>query len=141
MESGSGAHQPHIQWVAGGPLPGVKRGRGVTLTTHCHLASRPKSKAALHLPQAPPWGVPETALFNRSIMTPALCGAQIELLSTFPDGIMIQGLVHSIKCTFHTDLHLLFEVFLDMVNFGNVQGKKFVLVCSAIFFRKNRFLY
>jgi hypothetical protein len=30
-----GPIQPPVQWV-----PGVKRGRGVTLTTHLHLAPR-----------------------------------------------------------------------------------------------------
>jgi hypothetical protein len=29
-----GPTQPPVQWVRGGPLPGVKRGWGVTLTTH-----------------------------------------------------------------------------------------------------------
>jgi hypothetical protein len=32
--------QPPIQWVLGGPFLGVKRGRGVTLTTHPHLVPR-----------------------------------------------------------------------------------------------------
>jgi hypothetical protein len=32
--------QPTIQWVPGVLSPGVKRGRGVTLTTHSHLVPR-----------------------------------------------------------------------------------------------------
>jgi hypothetical protein len=32
--------QPPIQWVPGALSPGVKRGRGVTLTTHPHLVPR-----------------------------------------------------------------------------------------------------
>jgi hypothetical protein len=35
-----GPTEPPIQWVPGVLSPGVKRGRGVTLTTHPHLASR-----------------------------------------------------------------------------------------------------
>jgi hypothetical protein len=31
---------PPLQWVPGVLSPGVKRGRGVTLTTHIHLVSR-----------------------------------------------------------------------------------------------------
>jgi hypothetical protein len=34
VQTSSGSIQPPIQWVAGGPFPGVKRGRGVTLTTY-----------------------------------------------------------------------------------------------------------
>jgi hypothetical protein len=33
--------QPPVQWVPGVLSPGVKRGRGVTLTTHPHLVPRP----------------------------------------------------------------------------------------------------
>jgi hypothetical protein len=35
-----GPTQPPVQWVAGVFSPGVKRGRGVTLTTHPHLVPR-----------------------------------------------------------------------------------------------------
>jgi hypothetical protein len=35
-----GPTQPSIQWVPGVLSPGVKRGRGVTLTTHPHLVPR-----------------------------------------------------------------------------------------------------
>jgi hypothetical protein len=49
-----GPTQPPIQWVQGVLSPGVKRGRGVTLTTHPHLVPR-----ELHLlsPHVPPWHV------------------------------------------------------------------------------------
>jgi hypothetical protein len=44
VQTGSGTHpaQPPIQWVPGVLSPGVKRGRGVTLTTqpHPHLVPR-----------------------------------------------------------------------------------------------------
>jgi hypothetical protein len=40
VQTGSGAHQPPVQWVPGVLSPGVKRGRGVTLTTHPHLVPR-----------------------------------------------------------------------------------------------------
>jgi hypothetical protein len=43
----------------GGPFPGAKRGRGVTLTTHPHLV--PRSRMSRNYisspPQAPPWRV------------------------------------------------------------------------------------
>jgi hypothetical protein len=35
-----GPTQPPIQWVPGVLSPGVKRGRGVRLTTHTHLVPR-----------------------------------------------------------------------------------------------------
>jgi hypothetical protein len=35
-----GPTQPNVQWVPGVLSPGVKRGRGVTLTTYPHLVSR-----------------------------------------------------------------------------------------------------
>jgi hypothetical protein len=35
-----GPTQPPVQWVPGVLSPGVKRGRGVMLTTHPHLVSR-----------------------------------------------------------------------------------------------------
>jgi hypothetical protein len=35
-----GPTQPPVQWVPGALSPGVKRGRGVTLTTHPHLVPR-----------------------------------------------------------------------------------------------------
>jgi hypothetical protein len=35
-----GPTQPPVQWVPGVVSPGVKRGRGVTLTTHPHLVPR-----------------------------------------------------------------------------------------------------
>jgi hypothetical protein len=40
----------------GGPSPGVKRGRGVTLTTHPHLVSRSiMSRSYMSFPLAPAW--------------------------------------------------------------------------------------
>jgi hypothetical protein len=35
-----GSTQPPVQWVPGVLSPGLKRGRGVTLTTHTHLVPR-----------------------------------------------------------------------------------------------------
>jgi hypothetical protein len=40
VQTGSGATQPPVQWVPGVLSPGVKRGRGVMLTTHAHLVPR-----------------------------------------------------------------------------------------------------
>jgi hypothetical protein len=39
IQTGSGPTQPPIQWVPGVLSQGVKRGRGVTLTTHPHLVA------------------------------------------------------------------------------------------------------
>jgi hypothetical protein len=40
VQTGSGAHQTPVPWVTEVLSPGVKRGRGVTLTTHPHLVPR-----------------------------------------------------------------------------------------------------
>jgi hypothetical protein len=40
VQTGSGAHPVSCTMGTGGPFPGVKRGRGVTLTTHPHLVPR-----------------------------------------------------------------------------------------------------
>jgi hypothetical protein len=39
-----GPTQPPVQWVPGILSPGVKRGRGVTLTTHPHLVPKSRMK-------------------------------------------------------------------------------------------------
>jgi hypothetical protein len=40
VQTGSGAHPASCTKGTGGPFPGVKRGRGVMLTTHPHLVPR-----------------------------------------------------------------------------------------------------
>jgi hypothetical protein len=40
LQTGSGAHPASCTMSTGGSSPGVKRGRGVTLTTHPHLVPR-----------------------------------------------------------------------------------------------------
>jgi hypothetical protein len=40
VQTGSGAHPASCIMGTGGPFPGAKRGRGVTLTTHPHLVPR-----------------------------------------------------------------------------------------------------
>jgi hypothetical protein len=51
--------QPPIQWVPEVLSPGVKRGRGVTLTTHPYLVPRLRMSRSYTSspPQAPPWRV------------------------------------------------------------------------------------
>jgi hypothetical protein len=44
--------QPPVQWVQGVLSPGLKRGRGVTLTTHLHLV--PKLKMSRSYISSPP---------------------------------------------------------------------------------------
>jgi hypothetical protein len=40
VQTGSGAHPASCTMGTGGPFPGAKRGRGVTLTTHPHVVPR-----------------------------------------------------------------------------------------------------
>jgi hypothetical protein len=40
VQTGSGAHPASCTMGTGGPFPGVKRGRGVMLTTHPNLVPR-----------------------------------------------------------------------------------------------------
>jgi hypothetical protein len=62
-----GPTQPPVQRVPGGPFPGVKRGRGVTLTTHPHLVQRSRmSRSYILFPQAPPLRV-AGLLFSDSV--------------------------------------------------------------------------
>jgi hypothetical protein len=57
VQTGSGAHPASCTVGTEGPFPEVKRGRGVTLTTHSYLVSR-MSRSYIHFsPQAPPWRV------------------------------------------------------------------------------------
>jgi hypothetical protein len=56
----SGAHPASFTMGTGGPFAGVKRGRGVTLTTHPHLVPRSRisrSYTSSPPPQATPWRV------------------------------------------------------------------------------------
>jgi hypothetical protein len=43
-QTGSEAHLASCPVGTGGPFPGVKRGRGVTLTIHPHLVSRSRTR-------------------------------------------------------------------------------------------------
>jgi hypothetical protein len=53
-----------IQWVPGTLFPGVKRGRGVTLTTHSHLVSRSRMRSFLS-PLASAWRVKGQLLYHK----------------------------------------------------------------------------
>jgi hypothetical protein len=58
VQTGSGAHPASYPMGTGVLSPGVKRGRGVTLTTHPHLVPRlSMSRSYTSSPQAPPWRV------------------------------------------------------------------------------------
>jgi hypothetical protein len=52
VQTGSGAHLAYCTIGTGGPFPGAKRGRGVTLTTHPHLV--PRSKMSRSYTSSPP---------------------------------------------------------------------------------------
>jgi hypothetical protein len=49
--------QPPVQWVPAILSPGVKCGRGVTLTSHPHLVSRTSRSYTSSPSQAPSWRV------------------------------------------------------------------------------------
>jgi hypothetical protein len=49
-----GPTQPPVQWVPGVLSPGVKRGRGVTLTSHPHLVLRSRMSRSYILSPLPP---------------------------------------------------------------------------------------
>jgi hypothetical protein len=62
VQTGSGAHPdsyPMGQWVPGVLHPGVKRGPGVTLTTHPHVVPRLRMSRSYTSPppHVPPWRV------------------------------------------------------------------------------------
>jgi hypothetical protein len=52
VQTGSGAHPSSCTMGTGGPFLGVKRGRGVTLTTHPHLV--PRSRTSRSYTTLPP---------------------------------------------------------------------------------------
>jgi hypothetical protein len=52
VQTGSGAHPASCTMGTGGPFPGAKLGRGVTLTTHPHLV--PRSRMSRSYTSSPP---------------------------------------------------------------------------------------
>jgi hypothetical protein len=52
VQTGSGAHPASCTMDTGGPSPGVKRGRGVTLTIYLHLV--PRSRMSRSYTSSPP---------------------------------------------------------------------------------------
>jgi hypothetical protein len=56
---GLGSTQPPVQWIPGVLSPGLKRGRGVTLTTHPPSSAEVENEKELYLlsTQAPSWRV------------------------------------------------------------------------------------
>jgi hypothetical protein len=52
VQTGSGAHPASCTMGTGGPFPGAKRGRGVTVTTHPHLV--PRSRISWSYTSSPP---------------------------------------------------------------------------------------
>jgi hypothetical protein len=52
VQTGSGAHPASCTMSTGGPFPGAKRGRGVTLTTHPHPV--PRSRMSRNYISSPP---------------------------------------------------------------------------------------
>jgi hypothetical protein len=103
--------QPPVQWVPGVLSPGVKRGRGVTLTTLPHLVPRSRmNRSYTPLPSSTFVACSETALalgisFNRHGMHPvAILCAVLNIESLPPEGHLLRlslsytatalGLVH-----------------------------------------------
>jgi hypothetical protein len=74
-----GPTQPPVQWVPGVLSPGVKRCRGVTLTTHPHLVPRSRmSKSCTYSPLKRLHGVCGTALALNDFQSIRLSHASIE---------------------------------------------------------------
>jgi hypothetical protein len=57
VRTSSEAHPAFCTMDTGGPFPGAKRGRSVTLSTHPHLVQRSRMSRSYSSspPQAPPW--------------------------------------------------------------------------------------
>jgi hypothetical protein len=101
-------------------MGGLKRGRGVTLTTHPHLVAKVKNEQEVYLfsPQAPPWRVAGLFLKVVSNETNAIHKRQV-----FQDGL--QGPVQS----FYTNTTWLHNYSL---NRGLAAGKNSVFKCNDI---------
>jgi hypothetical protein len=67
-----GPTQPPVHWVH--PFPGAKRGRGMTLTTHRHVASRSGISRSYTSfpPQVPSWRVAGQLCFFMYLQPPPL---------------------------------------------------------------------
>jgi hypothetical protein len=59
VQTGSGAHPASYLMVIKGPFPGVKHGRGVTLTTHSQLVPKPRMSRSSTF-----WGVIGWLIYN-----------------------------------------------------------------------------
>jgi hypothetical protein len=57
VHSSSEAHPASCPMSTGGPFPGVKRGRGVTLTTHPHLVPGSRVQGITLYPLVPAWRI------------------------------------------------------------------------------------
>jgi hypothetical protein len=65
VQTSSEAHPASCPMGIGGPFPGVKRGRGVTLTTHPHLMPRPwKSRSYTFSPHCASIGLLWNCFYN-----------------------------------------------------------------------------
>jgi hypothetical protein len=69
VQTSSEAHPASCAMGTGGPFPGAKSGRGVTLTTHPLLMARPRmSRSYASSPQAPPWSIAALLYVFRQII-------------------------------------------------------------------------
>jgi hypothetical protein len=67
VQTSSEAHPASYPTGTGGPFPGAKGGRGLTLTTHPHLV--PRSRISRSYTSSPPWHLhwgSGTALYNNA---------------------------------------------------------------------------
>jgi hypothetical protein len=71
-----GPTQPPVQWVPGVLSPGVKRDRGMTLTTHPHLVPRSRMSRSI---SSPPWHLraAEGQLIWTTLNSDKFCTCQI----------------------------------------------------------------
>jgi hypothetical protein len=73
VQTGSGAHPASCTIGTGGSLPGEKRGRGVTLTSHPHLVPRSgMSRSYTPAPHAPSWRVAGLLCFALLLLRPVV---------------------------------------------------------------------
>jgi hypothetical protein len=80
-----GSTQPPVQWVPGVLSPELKRGRGVTLTTHPHLVPRSRmSRSYISSPQSAFMACSWTAFFYPYVINPDISrGTLLSLQSAF----------------------------------------------------------
>jgi hypothetical protein len=113
VQTGSGAHPASCTMGTGGPFPGAKCSRGVTLTTHPHLA--PRSRMSRSYTSSPPSAT-------------MACSGTALLLSD------ITGLIYSVRTIF-----VCFAFLICCLEGHKFAFVRIVLVSSFLFLRIKHF--